>query len=185
MVTARSVPATRKRPRSNIEVRLGRLQEVRGDPLALGDHLVGGEPQRRPADDGRPGSHRPRAEGDPVRVTVDVADRVGVEAEPLVEHLLECGLVALPLALRAHQDGRAAARVEPDLRELGLGRRRPLDGVDHGQAPEPAPPARRLAPGGEPRDVGERRAPCPCSSRTGRCRRSPGTPCGTASPRPG
>ena len=114
------------------DVRLGRLQQARRDLLALGDHLVGRHPQRGAADDRRSRSHRPHAEGDPVRVTVDVEDVLGVEAEPLVEDLLERGLVPLALVLRAHEDGRAAARREPDLGELRLGAGRLLDRVDDG-----------------------------------------------------
>ena len=37
----------------------------------------------------------------------------------------------------------------------GCGRRRPLDGVGDAEAAQPAAPPRRLAPGGEARDVGE------------------------------
>src|SRR5262249_37317688 len=148
-------PGDPKSPGVEHEVGLGRLEEVRGDALRLGNDLVRREPQGRSADQGRAGAHRPRTEGYLVGVPVDVPYRPGVETEPLVEYLLERGLVTLPLAFRPHEDRRAAARVEPDFRELRLRRRRPLDRVDHSQAPEPPAPTRRLAPGSEPRDVGE------------------------------
>ena len=86
---------------------------------------------------------------DPVGVPVDVADVAWIEPEPLVEDLLEGGLVALALVLGPHEHGGAAARGEADLRELGLRPRRLLDGVDHREAPQSPTRPRGLAPGGE------------------------------------
>ena len=89
-----------------------------GDLLALGDDLVGCHPQRSAADHRRARAGRAHAEGDPVRVAVDVLDFARLDAEALVQDLLKGGLVALALIFRAHEDGRGAAGVEADLREF-------------------------------------------------------------------
>ncbi len=116
------------------DVGLGRLEQVRGDAPALGDHLVGGEPERRAADHRGARAGAALAEGDRVGVAVDHAQVLGREAEPLVRDLPVHGLVSLALVLGADHERRAAARLEADLGVLDAGRRRALDRVGQADA---------------------------------------------------
>ena len=125
--------------------------------LALGDDLVGSDPQRRAGDHRRARAVRADAERDPVGVAVDVLHLVRIDAEPLVEHLLEHGLVPLALVLAAHQQGDVAARVKADFGEF-LARRRPPSRSGW-RCPMPRNLPRRLAlvaPRREPVPIGER-----------------------------
>ena len=132
-----------------------RLQQARGDLLALGDDLVRRGPQRGAADDGRARAHGAHAEADALGVAVDVAHVGRVEPEALVQDLLERRLVPLALVLRSHQERGAAARREADLGELRLRAGRLLDRVHDGQPAEHAPFPCRLAAGRKTGDVGE------------------------------
>ncbi len=103
-VMRRSVPATAKLPVGELDVGLGRFQQVGGDLLRLGDDLVGRHPQGRAADHGRARAAGADAERDPVGVAVDILDVAGVEAELFGQDLLEGRLVALALVLGAHEE---------------------------------------------------------------------------------
>ena len=140
-------------PSAKHDVRLRRLEEARGDLPALGDDLVGRRPEGGAADHRGAGAHGAHAESDAVGIAVDVPDLGGIDAESLVQDLLEGGLVALALILGAHEHGRAPARGEAYLRELGLGAGGLLDGVDHGPSAEAPALPRGFAAGREARDV--------------------------------
>jgi hypothetical protein len=90
-------PAHGKPAIGEIEIRRRHFEQMGGNLLALGDDLVGRHPQRRAADNRRARAGRAHAEGDAVRVAVDVLNFAGLDAEPLVEDLLEGRLVTLAL----------------------------------------------------------------------------------------
>src|ERR1051325_6451264 len=72
---------------NKFDVGLGRFEEMRGEPLALGDDLVGGHPQGRTADDGRARPVCADAEGDPVGIAIDVLHLARVDPEAFVQYL--------------------------------------------------------------------------------------------------
>ena len=133
--TARSVPTTPNLPSANTTSASAASSRRAAIFLPLVITLSAACPQRGAADDGRPRAHRAHAEGDPVRVAVDVEHVGRIEAEPLVENLLERGLVALALVLGAHaapwrsRSARSGSRRTP-----AAAPRRLLDRVDDGQA---------------------------------------------------
>ena len=124
--------------------------------LALGDNLVGRDPQRRTADHGRARAVGADAERDPVGVAVDVLHLVRVDAEPLVEHLLEHGFVALALVLAAHQEHDIAARVEADFGEFLARRGGLFDRVGETDAAQSAAPLGLVAPRRKPVPIRQR-----------------------------
>src|SRR5258707_6071093 len=83
------------------------------DPLALLDHLAGGDVERAAADHGRARAHGAHAEGDAVGVAVDELHLRGVEAEPLVQDLLERGLVPRPCGLVSMSSLAVPVRTQP------------------------------------------------------------------------
>src|SRR5204862_413709 len=78
-------------------------------------------------------------------VAIDVLHLGGVEPEPLVEDLLEHGLVALALVLAAHQQHRVAAGMKADLGKFLARPGRLLDRIGEADAAELAAALRVLA----------------------------------------
>ena len=79
----------------------------------------------------------------------------GIDAEPVADDLLERGLVALALVVRAGEQRDRAAAIETDFGALGARRRGPLDGVGHADAAQLAALARFRAALLEALDVGQ------------------------------
>ena len=148
------MPATAKRPVGELEVGLGRLEQMRGDPLALRDDFVRRDHERAAADRRGPRAERADAERHLVGVALDVADVLRLEPEARMRDLLEHRLVTLPLALGAEQHGRGPARIEPDFGVLETRPRGALDRVGKPEPEEAAALRRRFAPRAEAGVVG-------------------------------
>ena len=101
-----------------LDVRLRRLEQVRGDLLAFGDDLVQRLDDRRAADGERARAVRPHAEQHAAGVAVDDVDVLDRDAELSRHHLGERRLVSLAVAVRAGEDGHAAGRVDAHLAGL-------------------------------------------------------------------
>ena len=109
-----------------VDVRLGRLQHVRGELLAFLDHLVRRHRQRRAADHHRARAVRAHAECDAVGVAVDeTASRR--RSMPSFSCRICLNMVSWPWpwVLGAHQQHRRAARLEADLGDIPAPARRP------------------------------------------------------------
>ena len=146
-----------------LDVGLGRLQQVRGDSLALVDHLLCGERQRGTADHHRARSVRTHAKCDAVGVAVDELHFLRVDAEAVAQDLLEDSFVPLSVRLCAHQQDRTAARLKPDFRVFGRRSGGLLDRVGEAEATQHATRTRCLAPRREARAVGRFQSASPCS----------------------
>ena len=151
-----------------IDIGLGRFEQVRGDRLRLLDDPVGCHQHRRAAQRRRARAAGALAERDLVGVALDVGDLVRMEAEPVAHQLLEDGLV--PHALRDR-----AAHAASRCRRGRSGSRPPRT-----RPPRPARSCSRSRCRAACRGRGTRRgasrtrrdrrarAPCPCSWRTRR-----------------
>ncbi len=86
-----------------LDIGLGRFQQVGGDLPALGDDLVHRLDDRGAADRQRARAVGPHAVGDLGGVAVDDLDRLDRDAEPVGDELGERRLVPLAVAVRAGQ----------------------------------------------------------------------------------
>ena len=123
------------------DVGLGRFEQVGGDALALVDHLVGGEADRRPGDRRRARIERPPAVDHEIGIALDEADIARRDAEAFAQDLPEDRRVALAVVDRSGHQREPARGVDADFRRLDDGSRGLLDGI--GEA-EPAQPAARF-----------------------------------------
>ena len=95
------MPATAEMTVGEMDVGLGGFQHVGRDAPPLGDDLVRGTPDRRPAHVGRARAAVPAAGGDQVGVALAQADADVRYAQACGEDLRECRFVALADRLRA------------------------------------------------------------------------------------
>ena len=123
MPIERSVPAMAKRPCANSMSDGGGFEHVRGDLLALLDHLVGGFDDRGAAVHDRFRAAGAAAGEQLVAVALQQADALERDAELLGQHLRERRGVALAVVERAGDDGDGAVGLEADAAHL-LRRRR-------------------------------------------------------------
>ena len=108
MPTERSVPAMTNRPRAEFDVGGRRLQHMRGDLLAVLDHLVAGLDDRGAARHHRFGAAGAAAGDQLVAVALQQADPPERDAEPARQHLGERRGVALAVIERAGDDRHVA-----------------------------------------------------------------------------
>ena len=91
---------------------------MRGDLLALGDHLVHGLDHGGPADRQAAAAVGAHAEWDLCRVAVHDLDLVERHTQLINDELGESGFMALAMAVRASEHGDAAGGVDADLGNL-------------------------------------------------------------------
>ena len=151
-----------------LDVVLARFEQVRGDLLALGDHLVDGFHDRGAADGERTAAVRAHPEQHLRRVAVLDVDIGHRNAKTIGGDLRERRLVALPMRMRAGEDRHLSGRMDTDLsgfeqtrtrtERAGNVRWRDPAGFDVARVADPAQLAvlfrRRLARG-KPADVSE------------------------------
>ena len=151
-----------------LDVGVGRLEQVGGDLAALGDHLVDRLDDRGAAHRDRARAVGAHAEQDLAGVAVDDVDVLQRDAELVGDHLGKGGFVALAVAVRAGEHRDLAGGVHPHLARFEQARARAqcardvggrqAAGLDVAGVAEPAQPALprglRLA-GREAGDVGE------------------------------
>src|ERR1700730_18205554 len=144
--------ADREHAVGELDIRLGRLEEVRGDAAPLGDQLVGGLDERRPADRDRARASGAPAKRDSRGVALQDPHLVRIDAETLGSELGIGGLMPLSRGLRPHQDRQGAALVEAQFGEF-VGRKPGLLDID--RMPELAVTAARPRLVASPRKAGE------------------------------
>ena len=96
------------------DVGLRRFEQVRGDLLALRNHLVERLHDGRSADGERTRSIRAHAEQHAPGIAVHDVDVLDWNAEARRNDLRECRLVTLPVTVRAGEDRHAAGRMDAD-----------------------------------------------------------------------
>src|SRR2546423_304301 len=114
----RPVSADAEFSAGELDIRVGRLEQVRGDLLALRDDLLAGEVQSRAAHGDRARAERAGAGGHRCRVAFDDGDPFHRHAEPRAEDLREARSVALAMVMGPEVSGDAAAGCAAALRNL-------------------------------------------------------------------
>src|SRR5690606_14404977 len=92
-----------------------RLQDMSGDPLALGDDLVERLDHCRATHDQGARRSRPTAITNLIGIALHQGHGVVVDAELVADDLRKSGLVALSLAVRSAIDGHGTRRMHSDL----------------------------------------------------------------------